>query len=237
MNRFTVCIVLVMLCACDTSDAPSPTGPGTATATPAPTPAPTARGNRPPTVDIIDVQPSRGLMRVTRMAFAATGVDPDGDAVTLTWNFDDGSPTETGGGVAHIFDTKGTFDVSVTASDGRGGTQKAVRRVTTETITGRWFGLVTNGPNGGKRIGGDIVQTGARFETPMVGNSGDGTGNSFSVFASGILRDPQDVVITLSGICETGSLTFRGSLNDSYDQITAESGGCPLNWRRLELYR
>ena len=47
-------------------------------------------------------------------------VSRDGDAVTLSWNF--GAGTATGNPATFTYQAAGTFTVSVTASDGRGGT-------------------------------------------------------------------------------------------------------------------
>lgn len=63
-------------------------------------------------------------------AFDASGsTDPDGDDLTYAWDFGDGST----GDVAapdHQYAEPGTYDVTVTVSDGRGGTTTASAQVT-----------------------------------------------------------------------------------------------------------
>ena len=59
--------------------------------------------------------------------FSAEAQDPNGDAVTFEWDFDDSSAKKAGRSTSHIYAAGGTYNVKVTASDGKGGT-------TTETI-------------------------------------------------------------------------------------------------------
>jgi hypothetical protein len=53
--------------------------------------------------------------------FLALAADPDGDAVTLAWTFDDGT-TATGERVGHAWTTTGTHTATVTATDATGRT-------------------------------------------------------------------------------------------------------------------
>ena len=63
--------------------------------------------------------------------FIAEAVDPDGDAVTLTWTFDDGT-TASGGRAVKVWTTPGLHTTRVTATDATG--RRAVRHVTTEVL-------------------------------------------------------------------------------------------------------
>ena len=54
--------------------------------------------------------------------FAATGTDPDGDTLTYSWDFGDGTAAVTDQNPTHTFLTAATFTVKVTVSDGKGGT-------------------------------------------------------------------------------------------------------------------
>ncbi|HEX6025569.1 MAG TPA: PKD domain-containing protein, partial [Solirubrobacter sp.] len=80
-------------------------------------------GNRPPTVEV-GALPKSGNAPL-EVLFTAQGSDPDGDSLTYTWDFDDGSPAGSGRSVTHVFTDGGTYNVEVTASDGRGGTATA----------------------------------------------------------------------------------------------------------------
>jgi PKD repeat protein len=80
-------------------------------------------GNRPPAVEI-GALPESGDAPL-EVLLTAQGTDPDGDTLTYTWDFDDGSPEGSGKSVSHVFEDGGTYTVTVTASDGRGGTDTA----------------------------------------------------------------------------------------------------------------
>ena len=63
--------------------------------------------------------------------FLALAADVDGDAVTLTWTFDDGT-TATGKRVGHAWTTAGTHTATVTATDATGLT--AARTLTVAVV-------------------------------------------------------------------------------------------------------
>jgi PKD repeat protein len=74
--------------------------------------------------------------------FEAHATDPDGDAVTISWTFDDGT-TATGEAPAKVWDTPGTHTATVTATDATGLTSSH-----TFTIE------ITPNPNGARPITG-----------------------------------------------------------------------------------
>ncbi|MCH7719727.1 MAG: PKD domain-containing protein [Planctomycetes bacterium] len=51
----------------------------------------------------------------------SNSVDPDGDPITYSWDFGDGSPDEAGENVAHVYTESNTYTVTLTVSDGLGG--------------------------------------------------------------------------------------------------------------------
>jgi hypothetical protein len=95
--------------------------------------------NHAPTAATATASPNgTGLAAVTSFSFASQGAtDPDGDSLTLTWNFGDGA-TATGANVNHVFQNAGTFNVSVTASDGKAETKSADVAVTVRNVNGTW---------------------------------------------------------------------------------------------------
>jgi RHS repeat-associated protein len=52
---------------------------------------------------------------------SAASSDPDGDPVSVSWNFGDGTPTSTEPSPTHAFGATGVFDVTLTVRDSRGG--------------------------------------------------------------------------------------------------------------------
>ena len=56
------------------------------------------------------------------VSFSASATDPDGDVLTYTWTFGDGSPSATGNPVSHTYSTLGNFTVTVTVDDAHGHT-------------------------------------------------------------------------------------------------------------------
>mgnify|MGYP003591771089 CR=1 FL=1 len=75
--------------------------------------------NRNPTIGSATVTPVYGAAPL-QVSASATVSDPDNDPVTVTWNF--GPGTATGATATYTYQTAGSFTVSVTAADGRGGT-------------------------------------------------------------------------------------------------------------------
>ena len=61
---------------------------------------------------------------------AAAASDPDGTVVGYSWDFDDGSPAGTGVAPEHTFAAAGTYDVTLTVTDNRGGTGTVTHPVT-----------------------------------------------------------------------------------------------------------
>jgi PKD repeat protein len=86
---------------------------------------------------------------------AAASTDPEGDALTFSWNFGDGTR---GGGrkLPHVFTSAGTYTVTLTVSDARGGSATATRAVT-----------VSNGPTMGAAM--DTVLAVTDGTAPLAG--------------------------------------------------------------------
>ncbi len=71
------------------------------------------------------------------LSFSASASDPsttDAASLLFTWNFDDGSPAQTGASISHAFPDNGTWQVSVGVADGDGGTDSDVLSVITSNV-------------------------------------------------------------------------------------------------------
>src|SRR5262249_28348367 len=73
--------------------------------------------------------------------------DPDGDAVTLSWDFGDGTPTATGASVQHTFADNGTYTVTLTPTDALGAKGAATTQKVTIANALPVIGTIT-GPTG-----------------------------------------------------------------------------------------
>lgn len=74
------------------------------------------------------------VMEPGTVNFSAAATDPGGDSITFTWDFDDSSTPVTGAAPSHTFADSGTYDVTVTAADGEGGSDTATVTVTVENV-------------------------------------------------------------------------------------------------------
>lgn len=82
-------------------------------------------GNQPPTVSLgASTTAGKGPLEVE---FSATASDPDGDTLSYSWNFGDGSTAPAGGEAeqTHTFAEGGLYVVAVTVTDGSGGVDQA----------------------------------------------------------------------------------------------------------------
>ena len=93
---------------------------------------PPPKQNQPPTAAFTS---SPTVQAMTALAFdASTSSDPDGDALTYTWAFGDG----TRGGsstVAHVFMSSGSFDVRLTVTDPSGASNSLAKTITVSSRT------------------------------------------------------------------------------------------------------
>jgi PKD repeat protein len=78
-------------------------------------------GNRQP-VARASATPTFGSAPLTVSFNGAASSDPDGDPLTYSWNFGDGSPASTQANPSHTYGPGGPYNARLTVSDGRGGT-------------------------------------------------------------------------------------------------------------------
>ena len=104
INGALALTLTIIVAACGSSSSPAPT----------PTPTPQPQPNRAPTITTMTVAPAFGIAGITQFNVSSSATDPDGDALTYTWEFADGS-TGVGASVAHNYgNIYGTGDVRLT---------------------------------------------------------------------------------------------------------------------------
>jgi PKD repeat protein len=110
------------------------------------------------------------------ISFDASGSsDPDGDPLTYTWNFGDGTTLTTSSPLAaHTYRWGGNFNVSLTVSDGKGGTASAI---TSASVTEVNDAPVANagGPYGGRK--GQAIAFNASGSSDFDNIDGSATNN------------------------------------------------------------
>jgi hypothetical protein len=66
--------------------------------------------------------------------FNVSATDPDGDSLTYTISFGDGTANGSGSQVVHTYETKGTYTAEVSVDDGHGHTVSKSLQVTVDDI-------------------------------------------------------------------------------------------------------
>jgi hypothetical protein len=161
-------------------------------------------GNKPPTVTGISVDPANvvGISSVTEFRFTAQdATDPDGDPLTITWDFGDGT-SATGENVSHVYASEGSFSVTATVSDGK-NEATATSSVTVRSLSGTWRITV----EGTTTL--NLTQSGTNLSGRIIFGSAYDT-------LSGTVSQPRRVVFRLAYY----GWTFAGNVDDSGNQIS-----------------
>jgi probable HAF family extracellular repeat protein len=74
--------------------------------------------------------PTAGMKKKPLVFSAAGSTDPDGDALTFSWSFGDGTPAAAGASVTHEYDDWGSYTVTLTARDAYGLSSSVAYEVT-----------------------------------------------------------------------------------------------------------
>jgi PKD repeat protein len=129
--------------------------------------------NQPPTANASG--PYSGTEDVAVSFDASGSSDPDGDPLTYTWNFGDGTTlTTTSATTSHTYRWGGAFGVTLTVSDGKGGTASAT---TSAAVTEVNDAPVANagGPYGGRK--GQAITFNSSGSSDFDNTDGSATNN------------------------------------------------------------
>jgi len=172
-------------------------------------------GNKPPIAGTISVTPSgMGIASVTNFSFTSQGAnDPDGDPLSYSWDFADGG-SASGQTTTHTFTGNGVFPVTVTVSDGHGGSATNSTNVTVTDLTGTWvsqFSGVTRTWN--------LRQSGTSISGSYNHSTGGGGGT-----VSGNLSSPREIRVSVDHP-RYAPWTFSGTVNSEITAITGRANG------------
>src|SRR3989442_5387495 len=100
-----------------------------------------ATRNHAPKLGAVTASPATGLMSASIITFNASASDDDGDSLTYTWDFGDGSSTATGNAPTHVYNAANTFTARVTVSDGKKDVSSTTS-VAIRSLAGTWRGTL-----------------------------------------------------------------------------------------------
>ena len=154
----------------------------------------------------------------TVISFTATATDPDGDNLTYSWNFGDGTALGSSAAVQHGYALAGNFIATVTVSDGQGhtvtGEAKAIFLLVNHPET-RSPGLPTDQPN-------PVAVMSANKSVIQVNSTVAFNGNASWTWAYDVFAGPawtfQDAASNASAIT---------NLRWSWGDATADTTGTP----------
>jgi PKD domain-containing protein len=201
----------------------SPAGPSP-TPTPTPIPVPTPVLNGSPRISSMTTFPSFGVATLTSFAMTAAATDPDGDTLTYDWDLGDGSRAS-GPSLGKTYLAAGPTTITLTVTDGRGGSATESRTITVGTLNGTWTGTVNFGGNDNR------ASTMTLSQVPGVGGIVTGTLTMAPGFKG--LTDPaQFGRIDLSGAFEIRwkvdpflDFTMRGQMDATGNRISGGTFG------------
>jgi PKD repeat protein len=134
----------------------------------------------------------------TSLTFTSTSSDPDGDALTLSWDFADGVR---GGGlsIAHVFAKAGSFNVKLTASDGKGGIssdQKSIVVSASNVVAGNALSVIGTIIDA---TGAPLAGVSVNLEGTVLGSS-DASGKITVTIPTGV---PLNLILSKNGFAQS----------------------------------
>lgn len=105
--------------------------------------------------------------------------DEDGDIITYTWNFGDGTPVITGQTVDHKYSKAGDYEITLTVSDGNGGSASTTMGITIKSppeVPSNGGTIINPGTNDTGNI--NFTEDDTNITTPEGSGEGEGDDKS-----------------------------------------------------------
>jgi hypothetical protein len=161
--------------------------------------------------------PANALMGAN-VRFSASGAsDPDGDALTLTWDFGDGG-TATGATTSHSYTRTGAFTVTLTVSDAKHKVTAPTATVNVKSLTATWRGPLRSSTTFNTVV--PLTHSG----TSLTGSYTDQTGGSGSTVTGSV--DPATGAVTFTvTIPGFQPFTFTGAVDADVNNLNGVANG------------
>jgi hypothetical protein len=190
-------------------------GGGSGSSTPT-TPTTTTTANRNPAITAMNFAPTFGIAGLTLFDYNASGSDPDGDALTFTWDVAGSASTGASGSI-RFAPPGGSGTARVTVTDGKGGTVTDTREFVVGSGSGTWRGnwgawvFTSNLTQNNTILTGDYSdQLGPGRLDSAVANTIDASGNVRLRYKQAIFSD-----FIFTGTMDTTGRRITGVVNGS----------------------
>jgi len=173
--------------------------------------------NQPPTAGSFTVSPTTAILN-TVTTFTATGAsDPEGDALSYSWNFGDNTALGTGATTTHTYTTAATFPVTLTVTATGGSASTGPTNLVVKNLNATWTGQLVCCPSTTFNTSVILSQSG----TNLTGSFSDGNSGDAGPVTGSVNPTTRQVTFSVApAYASGGTYTFVGSLNAAATTLT-----------------